>query len=187
MVRTPSNRQGGDRGGLEPPAGQVRPGAGESAGLLGVVRQPGEERLAVVALGGGLASADGVDEVAERCVVRFHEHDGHIAHRAGLVAGQRPPERSQGKDAGLGLGEHAHAGQRPQQPAQRRRVCAGAFGQDLSLRRASQELIGHAEHRGGIQRLGDPEPAQEQDHLRGRRKFVCLHGAPFGGPGRIRV
>jgi hypothetical protein len=31
-----------------------------------VVRQPAEERLVIEVLGGGLAGADGVDEVAER-------------------------------------------------------------------------------------------------------------------------
>jgi hypothetical protein len=34
--------------------------------LLRVVPQPAEERLVIEVLGGGLAGADGVDEVAER-------------------------------------------------------------------------------------------------------------------------
>jgi hypothetical protein len=55
------------------------------------------------------------------------------------------------------------------------------FGQGLRRRRAGHELIGDAERRGGIQRLGYPEPAQEHDHLRGRRKFVSLHGSPVDG------
>jgi hypothetical protein len=75
-----------------------------------VVRQPGEERLAIELLGGGLAGADGVDEVSERGIVSFRKHDGQVAHRARLAAGQRLPERGQGEDAGLGFGKHAHAG-----------------------------------------------------------------------------
>ena len=117
-------RQGRDRRALES-AGQAGHRGGEPAGLLGVLGQPGEERLAVEAFGGGLAGADGAKEVAERRVVRLHEHDDHIAHRAGLAAGQQLPERVQREDAWLGFGEHAHAGQRAQQPAQRRRVRAG--------------------------------------------------------------
>jgi hypothetical protein len=68
---------------------------------------------------------------------------------------------------------------------QRRRVRAGPSGQDLRRRRAGYELIGDAQYRGGIKRLGDPEPAQEQDHLRGRRKFVRLHGSPVDGSPRL--
>ncbi len=142
-------RQGRDRGRLEP-AGQVRHRAGEPFGLLGVARQPAEERLSIELLGSGLAGADGVGEAGERRVVRFHEHDGHVAHRARLAAGQRPPERGQGEHARLGLGEHAHTGQRAQQPAQRRRMRAGAFGEDLRRRRAGHQVIGNAQGRGGV-------------------------------------
>jgi hypothetical protein len=182
-------RQGGDRGGLEPAAGQVRHGAGESAGLLGVVRQPGEERLAVQVLGRGTAGADGVDELSERRIVRFHPHDGQVAHRARLAAGQRLPERGQGEDTGLGFGEHARAGQRAQQAVQGRRVGADTFGEGLHRCRAGHELIGDAQGRGGIQSLGDPEPAEEFNHPHGRRRFVSLHGSPSMGvadPDRTR-
>ena len=48
---------------------------------------------------------------------------------------------------------------------QRRRVRAGTFGKYIRRCRARRELIGDPQHRGGIQCLGDPEPAQEQDHL----------------------
>jgi hypothetical protein len=106
-------RQGRDRRALEP-AGQAGHRGGEPAGLLGVLRQPAEERLAVEPLGGRLPGADGLEQVAERAVVRFHEHQDHVAHRPGLAAGQQLPERVQGEDAGLGFGEHAHAGQRAQ-------------------------------------------------------------------------
>jgi hypothetical protein len=91
--------------------------------------------------GGGLAGADGVKKLTERRVVRLHEHDDHVAHRAGLAAGQRLPERGQGEDTGFGLGEHAHAGQRAQQTVQRRRMHAGPFGEDLRRHRARYKLI----------------------------------------------
>jgi hypothetical protein len=147
-----------------------------------VVRQPGEERLAIQVLGSGLAGADGVDQVAERRVVRLHQRDGQVTHRAGLAAGQRLPQRSQGKDAGLRLGEHARAGERAQQPVQGRRVRAGVLGQDRHRRRAGRQVIGDAQHRGGIQRLRELEPGQQLGHLHRRRKFVSLHGSPQPSP-----
>ena len=76
-----------------------------------------------------------------------------------MAAGQRLPERGQGEHAGLRFGEHSHACQCAQQPVQRRGVRAGLLGQGLRRRRTGHELIGDAEGRGGIQCLGDPEPA----------------------------
>jgi hypothetical protein len=62
-------------------------------------------------------------------------------------------------------------------------VRADTFGEGLHRRRAGHELIGDAQGRGGIQGLGDPEPAEEFDHPHGRWEFVSLHGSPFdGGP-----
>jgi hypothetical protein len=51
-------------------------------------------------------------------------------------------------------------------------VRAGTTGQDLRRSRACHQVIGDAQRRTGVQRLGDAEAAQEQDHLRGRRKLV---------------
>jgi hypothetical protein len=146
-----------------------------------VARKPGEERLAVHVLGRGPAGADGVEEFSERRIVRFHPHDGQVAHRARLAAGQRLPERCQGEDTGLRFGEHADAGQRAQQAVQGRRVRADTFGEVLHRRRAGHELIGDAQGRGGIQSLRDPEPAEEFNHPHGRWEFVSLHGSPFDG------
>jgi hypothetical protein len=54
-------------------------------------------------------------------------------------------------------------------------VRAGPPGEDLRRHRARHKLIGDTQGRGGIQGLRDPEPAEQQHHLRGRRKFVSLH------------
>jgi hypothetical protein len=148
-----------------------------------VVRQPAEERLVIEVLGGGLAGADGVDAVAERrrCVSMNMMATSRIEPGWPLTS-VCPSEVSE--EPGSVLVTRLRPAS-VTQPVQRRRVRGTASGQDLRRRRAGHELIGGAQYRGGIKRLGDPEPAQEQDHLRGRRKFVSLHGSPFDGSPRL--
>ena len=92
----------------------------------------------------------------------------------GRVPGQRLPERGQAEDARFGLGEHPGAGQRAQQPAQRRRARPGLPGQHLDRDRPGRQVVRDAEHGGRVQRLGDLEPGQELDHLDGGRYIASM-------------
>lgn len=70
--------------------------------------------------GGALAAADAVEQVGPGVVVLAAEHAHELAQGAGVVAAQQLRQGSEHEAArlGLALGEHAQAGQAPQQPEQ---------------------------------------------------------------------
>jgi len=59
-----------------------------------------------------------------------------------------------------------------QHPVQRLGAGAHVGGERLRVPRSGAQVIGHAQLRGGVERLADLEPGEKLDHLDGGRNRV---------------
>src|SRR5262249_27231576 len=147
---------------------------GEDALLLGVLAQPGEDRLAVHVVEGETATAHAVLELAPGPpVVALDDHAHEVAQRALAAALERTRE-PRGAEAPAGaFGEDADARERAQHAAQERGVRTDAPREVLGAARTLRELVGEAEPGRDEDELRDPVAGRETEHLLRERRAAA--------------
>ncbi|MFC7109354.1 hypothetical protein ACFQQB_58540 [Nonomuraea rubra] len=91
-------------------------------------------------------------------VERRAQHHGEPAQGAGR---EQLAQLGQREDPILAFLDHAHAGQRAQQPVQRAGVRADRDGELRHRPGAAGQLVGHGQGGGGADGLGDPRTGDE--------------------------